>query len=117
MGFWSDANCAVFTLPGNPSSTLTCLHHYVIPAILYAMGQKDAHSLRRVALSTSVKARDDLSIFLPVKLESNNQASPQPTQNSGDLVRILSSDGYIQLPPTNEKSYPAGKSFDFHPWY
>jgi len=117
MGFWSQADCAVFTLPGNPSSTLTCLHHYVIPAIFHAMGQARTLTPCQVTLNQAVKARDDLTIFLPVKLEANNQASPQLTQNSGDLVRILNSDGYIELTPTSDKAYPLGSKFDFHPWY
>ncbi|TVP78419.1 MAG: molybdopterin molybdenumtransferase MoeA [Puniceicoccaceae bacterium] len=117
MGFWSHATCAVFALPGNPTSTLTCLHYYVIPALFQAMGQTQAPPPQSIRLDKTIKARDDLTIFLPVKLLANNQASPQATQNSGDLVRILSSDGFIELPPSPEKSYPAGKSFDFHPWY
>ncbi len=117
MGFWSDANCAVFTLPGNPSSTLTCLHHYVIPSIFAALGQNKTVPPRKVSLDAAVKASDDLTIFLPVELAADNRAIPQPTQNSGDLVRILQSDGYIELPPCQEKSYPAGKSFDFHCWH
>jgi molybdopterin molybdotransferase len=117
LGFWSHPDCAVFTLPGNPLSTLTCLHHYVIPALFRAMGQAQAPIPNQVVLDAPVKARDDLTIFLPVKRNAANQVSAQPANNSGDLVRILQSDGYIELSPTPEKSYPAGKSVDFHPWY
>jgi molybdopterin molybdotransferase len=116
MGFWSRPGCAVFALPGNPSSTLTCLHDYVIPAIHEAMGLAQPERPRRVALDRAVRVRDDLTIFLPVALTAENRATPQPTQNSGDLVRILNSDGFVQLPPTAQKSYPAGKTVDFHPW-
>lgn len=117
LGFWSHPQCAVFTLPGNPLATLTCLHHYLIPALYHALGQSTPPRPRQVTLDVAVKARDDLSIYLPVSLQANNQASPQPTNNSGDLVRILQSDGYIELPPNNKKGYKAGKSFDFHAWY
>jgi molybdopterin molybdotransferase len=117
MGFWSNSSCAVFALPGNPSSTLTCLHYYVIPAIFQAMGLSQPEMPRRIRLDRDVKARDDLTIFLPVKLIAENQAKPKPTQNSGDLVRILESDGFIPLPPSEEKSYPPGRPFDFYPWY
>lgn len=116
MGFWSNAQCAVFTLPGNPSSTLTCLHHYVIPALFRAMGQIE-HSLPRlVNIDAPIKARDDLTIFSPVKITQANQASPRPTNNSGDLVRILDSDGYIEVAPTVDKSYATGTAFVFYPW-
>jgi molybdopterin molybdotransferase len=117
MGFWSHSNCAVFALPGNPSSTLTCLHHYVIPAILQAMGDTTPRIPRRVTLEAPVKARDDLTVFLPVQLLPDNRAHARPTQNSGDLVRILTSDGFIKVPITAEKAYPPGTLFDFHPWY
>jgi len=117
LGFWSHPDCAVFTLPGNPLSTLTCLHQYVIPALFHAMGQTDTPRPRKVALDAPVKARDDLTIFLPVSLSADNQAHPKPAKNSGDLVRILQSDGYIELLPTQKKSYELGSKFNFHPWF
>ncbi|MFQ3224753.1 MAG: molybdopterin molybdotransferase [Lentimonas sp.] len=116
FGYWSNANCAVFTLPGNPLSTLVALHHYVIPAIKHAMGAPTKPAPRTVQLAALVKARDDITIFLPIKLGANNTAHSTPAQNSGDLVRILQSDGYIELPPSATKTYPAGRTFEFHPW-
>ncbi|MDP4611692.1 MAG: molybdopterin molybdotransferase MoeA [Opitutales bacterium] len=117
MGFWSNAQCAVFTLPGNPSSTLTCLHHYVIPALFRAMGQTELSPPQSVAIDAPIKARDDLTTFSPVKISQGNQASPRPTNNSGDLVRILDSDGYIEVTPTKDKTYPVGTTFEFYPWH
>lgn len=116
FGFWSNAHCAVFTLPGNPLSTLVALHHYVIPAIQQAMGAPAPRNTRTTQLAEPVKARDDITIFLPIQLGANNTAHSYPAQNSGDLVRILQSDGYIELPPTATKSYQTGDTFEFHPW-
>ena len=116
FGYWSNAKCAVFTLPGNPLSTLVALHHYVIPAIQQAMGAPATANQRTVQLAEPVKARDDITVFLPIKLGTNNTAHSYPAQNSGDLVRILQSDGYIELAPTTAKRYDAGCSFAFHPW-
>lgn len=116
FGFWSNDHCAVFTLPGNPLSTLVALHHYVIPAIQQAMGAPAPRSTRTVQLAEPVKARDDITIFLPIQLGANNTAHSYPAQNSGDLVRILQSDGYIELPATATKSYDQGDTFDFRPW-
>jgi molybdopterin molybdotransferase len=116
FGFWSNEHCAIFTLPGNPLSTLVALHHYVIPAIHKAMGATDGPAPRTVQLAAPVTARDDITIFLPIKLGANNTAHSAPAQNSGDLVRILQSDGTIELPPTADKTYAAGESFEFHPW-
>lgn len=119
MGYWTNDNCAVFTLPGNPLSTLTCLHHYVIPAIFHAMRKRKTSKTKhaQVRIDNTIRARDDLTIFLPVSINSDYQASPQPTQNSGDLVRILSSDGYIVVPPNKTKVYPEGSAFDYYAWH
>ena len=117
MGYWTHTNCAVFTLPGNPLSTLTCLHHYVIPAIYLAMGQLKKKSAQSVQIDRNIRARNDFTIFLPVSVGDESQATPQPVQNSGDLVRILSSDGYIVVPPTMTKEYLAGTRFDYHRWH
>jgi len=81
------------------------------------MGQCSAPPAPAVQLAAPVKARDDIAIFLPVQLKAAQQAEPRPAQNSGDLVRILESDGFIELPPTPEKTYPAASTFNFHPWY
>ncbi|MEM1223565.1 MAG: molybdopterin molybdotransferase MoeA [Verrucomicrobiota bacterium] len=116
MGFWSNSRCAVFALPGNPLSTLTCLHHYVIPALRKAMTlAQDAPSFS-VTLTKSEKVRPQLTVFLPVTIQDNNQALPCPPQNSGDLVRILQSDGYIEV-PVGEDEAKAGQSYPFNPWY
>lgn len=117
MGYWTNDDCAVFTLPGNPLSTLTCLHHYVIPAIFSAMGQSEYPKAEQMSIDKELRARDDITIFLPVSISSDHVATAQPAQNSGDLVRILSSDGYIVVPPHESKSYPAGHDFDFHMWH
>jgi molybdopterin molybdotransferase len=117
FGFWSNAHCAVFTLPGNPLSTLVALHHYVIPSIQQAMCASAPQRIRTVQLAKSVNARDDITVFLPIQLATNQTALDFPAQNSGDLVRILQSDGYIELPPTATKSYAAGEIFQLHTWY
>ncbi|MGJ8654528.1 MAG: molybdopterin molybdotransferase MoeA [Opitutaceae bacterium] len=117
MGYWTNSKCAVFTLPGNPLSTLTCLHHYVIPAIFSAMGKIRTKHAQKVSVGKDLRARDDITIFLPVSLSSDHVATSQPAQNSGDLVRILSSDGYIVVPPKQTKVYPTGSSFDYHAWH
>ena len=116
FGFWSNDHCAVFTLPGNPLSALTALHHYVIPAIQTAMGAPAPRSMHRVQLAEPAKARDDITVFVPIQLMENNQARPHPAQNSGDQASILATDGYIELPPTPQQVYPAGSAFQFHPW-
>lgn len=114
LGFWSNQSTAIFALPGNPNSTLACLHHYVIPALQVASGG-DSEPATKVKLAAPVKSHSDLTVFLPVSLEANNIATPRPTRNSGDLVSILRSDGYIEL-PASEKAYSINTELNFYRW-
>lgn len=116
LGFWTNSRCMVFALPGNPLSVLASLHRYVIPALFKAMGQAEPPPSTTLKLNSQARAHDQLTFFLPVKRLANNMASPQPVQNSGDMVRILASDGFVELPPTKDRSYPAGTEFAFTPW-
>ncbi|MGB0334581.1 MAG: molybdopterin molybdotransferase MoeA [Opitutales bacterium] len=117
FGFWTNEDSAVFALPGNPLSSLSCLHHYVIPSLFDASGKTANCPAVELTLRTDAKTRDDMTVLLPVKKSPGNLISPQLVNNSGDLVGILESDGYIVLPPRDEKSYPAGSQFEFFPWY
>ncbi|MEM8867621.1 MAG: molybdopterin molybdotransferase MoeA [Verrucomicrobiota bacterium] len=115
MGFWSNDKTAVFALPGNPLSTLTATHHYIIPSIREAMGLQDPPAPAKVTLTASEKVPAKLTVFLPVTHEDNHQAAPCPAQNSGDLVRILQSDGYVEIPAG--AAAEAGLQYSFYPWH
>ena len=106
----------VFALPGNPLSVLASLHRYVMPALFKAMGQREHIAATTLKLDREVRAHDELTLFLPVKHLANNIGSAKTVQNSGDLVRILDSDGFVELPPTATRSYPSGTEFAFTPW-
>lgn len=114
LGYWCNDYCAVFALPGNPLSTLTCLHQYVLPALEKASGKK-VNKNTNVELTEATDGIQDITTFLPVSVSSDNMAALCPCRNSGDLVKILSSDGYIELPP-KAVHYPRGSSFIFYPW-
>ena len=114
FGFWSNDLCSVFALPGNPQSTLTCLHQYVLPALRAASGN-NINKKTCVDLLDTATGIENMTTFLPVSVTAENKATQCPCQNSGDLVKILSSDGYIELPP-KAVYYPAGSSFLFYPW-
>jgi len=114
LGFWSNDLCSVFALPGNPQSTLICIHQYVLPALKAASGN-NINKNTSVDLLDSATGIENITTFLPVSVTAENKATQCPCQNSGDLVRILSSDGYIELPP-KAIHYPAGSTFIFYPW-
>ena len=91
----------VFGLPGNPVSTQICLYRYVLPYLGKAIGlaPRAAHY---VALSEPVQVKTAVTYFLPVTVRSvlNGRwdAAPIFPQNSGDLVSLTKSDGFIELP-------------------
>jgi molybdopterin molybdotransferase len=114
FAYWTKPGRAVFALPGNPLSVLACLHHHVIPALRKTLGQSpDPDPI--VELAETIPAHRGLTRFLPVQIKPGGQARPCPPGNSGDLVRILQSDGYIVLP--EGASAEEGSHHAFHPWH
>jgi molybdopterin molybdotransferase len=111
-----DDGKAVFALPGNPVSTLICLHRYVIPGLLAMMGTQP--KIETMALATAVKAHTQLTMFLPVKLITDKhgltRAEPRPTRGSGDFISLLGTDGFVELPPGN--TLPAHSPVSMYRW-
>lgn len=109
---------AVFGLPGNPVSTLTCLARYVIPFVFRAMAA-DTGPPVRAALAREVAFQPDLTYFLPVRLEWDPTgrllAHPNPANTSGDHGALAPADGFLEL-PRGQDVFPAGFVGSFHPW-
>jgi molybdopterin molybdotransferase len=119
--FWfgvSPRQTPVFALPGNPVSSYTCLHRYVLPALAHASGGNPA-SRRTAALTTAVRFKPTMTYFLPVTLASGEraelQAMPQPSNTSGDFGGLLETDGFVELPP-EPGEFPAGTVAPFWAW-
>jgi molybdopterin molybdotransferase len=114
----SGRNTPVFALPGNPVSSYTCLHRYVLPALARASGLAPA-PLRTVALAEVVSFKPKMTCFLPVKLEQESggelRARPDPTNTSGDFAGLLGTDGFVDLPP-GPVELRAGTHVVFRPW-
>ena len=98
----------VIGLPGNPVSSLVCLHRYVIP------GKK-----MFAKLSEEVIFKKDLTYFLPARLESRSDGSlwviPLKIKNSGEFTALAHSDGFIEL-PSEASFFRVGEPFAFWPW-
>ena len=108
----------VFALPGNPVSSYTCLHRYVLPALAHASGI--AGEVRRcVALADAVNFKPKLVYFLPVKLASGPHgellATGQPSNTSGDFGGLLGTNGFVEL-PAESREFPSGTVVPFWPW-
>jgi molybdopterin molybdotransferase len=98
----------ILGLPGNPVSSLVCLHRYFLSdRVVYAL------------LTEEIIFKKDLTYFYPVKLEFHLDgkilAHPLKIKNSGEFSALASSDGFIELP--KERSiFKAGEAFLFHSW-
>lgn len=108
----------VFALPGNPVSSYTCLHRYVLPALAHASGAT-ATVPRSVALSAPVTFPPKLARLLPVKLGSGPRAellaTPDDVNTSGDFAGLVDTDGFVEL-PAEQAEFPAGTVVAFTPW-
>ena len=119
--FWfglSARSTPVFALPGNPVSSYTCLHRYVLPALAHASGATPA-AVRTVALATPVTFKPKLACLLPVKLSSGPRAellaTPDAVNTSGDFAGLVGTDGFVELPAERDE-FPAGTLVPFTPW-
>jgi molybdopterin molybdotransferase len=108
----------VFALPGNPVSSYTCLHRYVLPALARASGMLPV-APRMAALAGAVTFRPKLTYMLPVKLASGPHgellAKPDPSNTSGDFAGLVGTDGFVEL-PADQSEFPAGYVARFHSW-
>ena len=108
----------VFALPGNPVSSYTCLHRYVLPALAHAAGATPAPP-RQAALAAAVAFRQPLVYFLPVKLRGGPAAEllaePAAVNTSGDFAGLVGTDGFVELPAERE-AFPAGTLARFWNW-
>ena len=112
------AGQSVFALPGNPVSTLVCCRQYVLPALRQALGQNPADDVLAV-LAQDVTFKPMLTNFLPVKVHTSEagvlQATPVPTNTSGDFSALSGTDGYVEL-ERERTQFDAGTVVPFHPW-
>ncbi|MEL7450658.1 MAG: molybdopterin molybdotransferase MoeA [Pseudomonadota bacterium] len=109
---------AVFALPGNPVSALTCLHRHVLPALLARSGATPER-VTHVKLSKAVTFKPPLTWFLPVELMRDDalliSARPRPTNTSGDFAGLRLSDGFVELPADRDE-FPEGFEARYFPW-
>lgn len=100
FGYSTTFNTVVFALPGNPVSTFICTHRYVIPWLHQQSGRNRIGNLM-YKLSEDVHFKPDLTYFVPVKLEVNEnevEAHPLKGNGSGDFANLVHADGFIELP-------------------
>jgi molybdopterin molybdotransferase len=119
--FWfglSGRMTPVFALPGNPVSSYTCLHRYVLPALDHASGLSPRAPLL-AALAEPVQFKPKLACLLPVRLSSGPRAellaAPCAVGSSGDFAGLVGTDGFVELPALVDE-FPAGYVAQFRSW-
>ncbi len=120
--FWfgmSSRQTPVFALPGNPVSTYTCLHRYVLAALAHMAGAEPARP-DYVALAQPTSFKAPLAWLLPVVVtvspEGRRTAQPAPFNTSGDFAGLVGTDGFVELPP-GPREFPAGTVARFWAWH
>ncbi len=99
---------AILGLPGNPVSSLVCLHRYLL-------GGREMYA----KLSHEIIFKKDLTFFVPVKIQFEKDGSlvaiPLPMKNSGEFLALAESDGFLEL-PSHQTVFQKGEAFRFFSW-
>ncbi|RPD49473.1 molybdopterin molybdenumtransferase MoeA [Hymenobacter sediminis] len=122
--FWfgqQPGGAVVFALPGNPVSTFVNFYRYARPWLL-AVQQPTIEATDSpvtawlggpvsAVLTEDVQFKPRLTHFLLVSLEAGPDgsllATPERAGGSGDMASLLTSAGFLELPPEQEL-FPAG---------
>ena len=94
FAFWN----GIMALPGNPNSTLTTFHRYILP-LLRHMTAAPALKPSTYPLEKAVKKHPSLTQYLPALINPEAKARALTPQNSGDFLTALSASGYLEIPP------------------
>ena len=107
----------VFSLPGNPVSSMITFEQFVRPALLKMMGhQRVIKPLVRAVMQETIKKKPGRVQFLRVRVANDGQrlvASSSGDQNTGILRTLLRANGIAVLPADLEQ-LPSGEEVDVH---
>ena len=108
---------AAFGLPGNPVSVAVCLRRSVLP-FLFRLLKAAPPAPEAAALTEDVRFPMPLTYYLPVALDCSEgrlAAAPRPTGSSGDYLRLMASDGFVELPAKRDR-FAAGHVAPLYRW-
>ena len=110
--FGRKENKAVFGLPGNPASVLTCFYEYVLPAIGKMMHQPLSLSSKKAVLSHDHQKPAGLTHFLKAVYDGE-KVSLQKGQESYKLSSFAVANSLVVFPET-ETQFTQGQSIEIH---
>jgi molybdopterin molybdotransferase len=107
----------VFSLPGNPVSTMVTFEEFVRPALLKLMGHKKVlKPFIKAILQNEAHKKPGKINFLRVRLASENGrylAYSSGDQNTGILKTMLMADAMAML-PADRTTFAAGEEVEVH---
>jgi len=107
----------VFSLPGNPVSSMITFEQFVRPALLKMMGHhRVIKPFVRAIMQETIKKKPGRVQFLRVRVTNDGQrlvASSSGDQNTGILRTLLRANGIAVLPADLEQ-VPSGEEVDVH---
>ncbi len=100
--FWfgKKGKTTIFAFPGNPVSTYASCLKYFSPWLLKSIGLPSENTMKAV-LGEDLIFKPSMTYFLQVALKNEQgvlMAYPQKGNGSGDLVNLVSSDAFLELP-------------------
>ncbi len=114
LGAVGEDDTVILGLPGNPGSVLATLRRLGMPVLRKRAGFRtpDPPGRPSIVLDAPGVAAHSLTRFLPVRLTEMGRGAQVETRGSGDLVRVASSDGLVEVPAGVSGVGP----FSFLPW-
>jgi molybdopterin molybdotransferase len=110
--FGMKENKAVFGLPGNPASVLTCFYEYVLPAIGKMMHQPLSVTSKKAVLSHDHQKPAGLTHFLKA-VHDGEKVGLQKGQESYKLSSFAAANCLAVFPET-ETQFTQGQSIEIH---
>jgi len=99
----------IFAFPGNPVSTYASCLKYFTPWFQKSMGLLSENTMKAV-LGEDLSFKPSMTYFLQVSLRNEEGmivAYPQKGNGSGDLVNLVKSDAFMEL-PANKSEFKKG---------
>ncbi len=112
--FWfgKKGNKTIFAFPGNPVSTFASCLKYFYPWYYKSMGL-NSENKNEAILTEDYFFKPDLTYFLQVKItrkEGEILATPISGRGSADLVNLVDSDAFLEL-PDDRRNFTKGEVF------
>ena len=108
----------VFSLPGNPTSSLLVFHLLARPVISFMAGRKaDKETIVKALATTRMFSARGRRTFVTVKLQHDKSdrliAEPVPTGLSGAITTLARAEGFIEV-PENQQFVDTGEEVTVH---